>query len=86
MYTLPQARHADVTDYNDNDNGKGDDDDDDDEDDDDEDDDDKDDDDEDGDDADCGNNDRHVQCRGSSNTTGLHQTEQSPSLEQPVQV
>ena len=76
VYTLPQARHADVTDYNYNDNCKGDDDDDDDE----------DDDDEDDDDADCGNNDRHVQCRGSSNTTGSHQTEQSPSLEQPVQV
>ena len=79
VYTLPQARHADVIDYNYNYNDNDDDDDD-------EDDDDKDDDDEDDDDADCGNNDRHVQCRGSSNTTGSHQTEQSPSLEQPVQV
>ena len=69
VYTLPQARHADVTDYNYDYNDNDDDD-----------------DDEDDDDADCGNNDRHVQCRGSSNTTGSHQTEQSPSLEQPVQV
>ena len=30
--------------------------------------------------------DRHVQCRGSSNTTGLQQADKSPSFEQPVKV